>query len=57
MSKFRVVLIKTTRSTHVVVRNAKGRKLFDMDIPGVTLTLSVPLDAEITIEPDKGARR
>jgi hypothetical protein len=52
MSKFRVIQIKTTaRETHVVVRNVKGRKLFDMWIPGVILAISVPLDAEIKIEP------
>jgi hypothetical protein len=53
---FRVVQIQTTASaglTHLVVRNAKGRKLFDMDIPGVTIVLSVPLNATIEIEPDE----
>jgi hypothetical protein len=51
MSKFRVIQIKTTaRETHVVVRNVKGHKLFDMWIPGVTLAISVPGDAKIRIE-------
>jgi hypothetical protein len=50
---FRVVQIQTTASANIVVRNAKGRKLFDMDIPGVTIVLSVPLNATIEIEPDE----
>ena len=58
MSTFRVVQIRTTaRETHVVVRNTKGRKLFEMDIPGVALTLSVPINAKITIEPDPFAAK
>ncbi len=49
---FRVVQIKTTaRETHVVVRNASGRKLFDMWVPGVSIAVAVPADATIQIEP------
>ena len=64
MSKFRVVQIQTTASAHLVVRNANGRKLFDIDIHGVTVTITTPLNAEIRIKPDtakpqvtKGARQ
>ena len=48
----KVVQLKTKASAHVVIRNGAGRKLFDMDIPGVTVTITVPLDAEIKVEPD-----
>jgi hypothetical protein len=52
----RVVQIQTAASagvTQIVVRNGAGKKLFDMDIPGVTIVIAVPLDAEIKIEPDR----
>jgi hypothetical protein len=48
---FRVVQIQTKASANIVVRNAKGRKLFDMDIHGVTITITTPLNAEIKIAP------
>ena len=51
VSKFRVIQIQTKTSTQIVVRNAKGRKLFDMEIQGLTIVLSVPVDAEIQVEP------
>ena len=49
----KVVQLKTKASAQIVVRNAKGRKLFDMDIHGVTVTITTPLNAEIKIEPDR----
>jgi uncharacterized linocin/CFP29 family protein len=48
---FRVVQIQTKASADIVVRNAMGRKLFDMNIPGVSVTVAVPLDAEIEVLP------
>jgi hypothetical protein len=50
---FRVVQIQTKASANIVVRNAKGRKLFDMDIDGVPITVTTPLAAKIQIEPDE----
>ncbi len=50
---FRVVQIQTKASADIVVRNAKGRKLFDMDLLGVTVTITTPQNAEIKIEPDQ----
>lgn len=51
MNKFKVIQIKTTASAHIVVRNSERRELFEMDIPGVTITITTPLKADIKIEP------
>ena len=54
--RVQVVQIQTAASagvTQIVVRNGAGKKLFDMDIPGGTIVIAVPLDAEIKIEPDR----
>ena len=53
---FRVVQIQTKASADIVVRNGKGRKLFEMNLPGVSVAVTVPTDAEIKIEPDEGSR-
>jgi hypothetical protein len=47
----RVVQLKTKAAAHVVVRDGAGLKLFEVDLPGVTVVLSVALDAVIDIEP------
>ena len=55
MKTFKVLRVKTEAAAHIVVRNAKGRKLFDMDVQqGVTIVIAVPVDAEIKV---KGARQ
>ena len=54
---FRVVQIQTKASADILVRNAKGRKLFEMNISGVTVTITTPMNAGITIEPDDGSRK
>ena len=53
MSEFRAVQIQTTAPTQIVVRNANGKKIFDMEIHGVTVTVTTTQDAEINIEPDE----
>jgi hypothetical protein len=50
---FRVVQIQTRASADIVVRNAKGRKLFEINLPGVSVTVTIPTDGEIKIEPDR----
>jgi hypothetical protein len=47
----KVTQIKTSGDTHLVVRDAKGRKLFDVDAPGLTIVVAVPDTAEIRIQP------
>jgi len=47
----KVLQIQTSSDTHLVVRNAAGRKLFEVDLPGVTIVITVPADAEIKVEP------
>jgi hypothetical protein len=51
MSKFKVVQIQTKALADIVVRNAKGRKPFDMNISGVTVVIAVPVDSKIKVEP------
>jgi hypothetical protein len=48
---FKVVHIQTTATTHIVIRNGAGKKLFDMDLSGVSVTVGVPSAADIKIEP------
>ena len=48
----KVLRITTPSPTHLVVRNAHGHKLFEVQIPGVAVTVAVPADAEIRIEPE-----
>jgi hypothetical protein len=47
----RVVQVQTKAIAHIVVRDGAGRKLFEVDLPGVTVVLSVPSNAVIDIEP------
>ena len=54
MKTFKVLRIKTEAAAHIVVRNAKGRKLFDLYVSGISITVAVPMDAEIKID---GARQ
>jgi hypothetical protein len=51
MKTAKVLRVKTEMATHVVIRNAAGKKLFEVDLPGVTVVLSVAPDAVIDIEP------
>jgi hypothetical protein len=52
MSKFKVVQLKTQATAHVVIRNGAGKKLFDIDLSGVSVAVTVPSDAEIQVEPN-----
>ena len=54
MKTFKVLRVKTEAAAHIVVRNAKGRKSFDLYVSGVSITIAAPLNAEIKIE---GARQ
>jgi len=47
--------IKTKSMTHVIIRNGDGHKLFEMDVHGVCIAFTAPLDAEIIVDPDPGA--
>jgi hypothetical protein len=52
MSEFRVVQLKTSATAHVVIRNGVGKKLFDLDLSGASITVTVPADGEIRVEPN-----
>jgi hypothetical protein len=56
MKTARVLRVKTEAAAHIVIRNRSGRKLFEIDLPGVTVVLSVASDAVINIEPAPIAR-
>jgi hypothetical protein len=52
MKTAKVLQVKTEdAATHVVIRNAAGRKLFDMTMPGLTLVVTVSADAKIKVDP------
>jgi hypothetical protein len=51
MKTAKVLQVKTEAAAHVVIRNAAGRKLFDMTMPGLTLVVAVSADAEIKVDP------
>jgi hypothetical protein len=51
MKTAKVLRVKTEAAAHVVVRDGTGRKLFEVDLLGVTVVLSVSSDAVINIEP------
>jgi hypothetical protein len=50
MKTVKVVQLKTSAMAHLVIRNGAGKKLFDLDLPGVSITVTVPSDAEIQIQ-------
>ena len=52
MKKFKVMQLKTELDAHIVIRTAKGRKIFDMWISGVSITVAAPVVAEIKVEPN-----
>jgi hypothetical protein len=54
MKTFKVLRVRTAAEAHIVVRNAKGRKLFDLYVSGISITVAVPMGAGIKID---GARR
>ena len=47
----KAVQVKTEAAAHIVIRNGAGKKLFDIDLSGVSITVTVPSDAEIRVEP------
>lgn len=51
MKTAKVLRVKTDAAAHIVVRDGSGRKLFEVDLPGVTVVLSVSSDAVIKTEP------
>jgi hypothetical protein len=56
-TSFKVVLIQTTAAAGIVLRNGAGKKLFDLHLSGVSISVAVPSDADIRIEPDPFAAK
>jgi hypothetical protein len=52
MKTAKVLRVKTEAAAQIVIRNGTGKKLFDIELPGVSLTVTVPSDAEISVEPN-----
>lgn len=51
MKTSKVLRVKTNAAVHIVIRNGAGKKLFEMDLSGVCITVTVPLTASIEVEP------
>jgi hypothetical protein len=43
----KVLRLKTKAAAHIVFRNGAGKKLVEKDVPGVCITVTVPLTAAI----------
>jgi hypothetical protein len=56
MSEFRVMQLKTSATAHVVIRNGAGKKLFDIDLSGVSITVAVSADANIQVDGVKNGK-
>ena len=52
----KVLCIKTTTATHVTIHDGAGKKLFDMDVCGISIVVAVPSDAEIRVDPQPASR-
>jgi hypothetical protein len=53
VSKFKVVQLKTEATAHVVIRNRAGKKLFEIYVAGISITVAVPAEAEIKVTPNR----
>jgi hypothetical protein len=52
MKSAKVLRVKTEAAAHIVIRNGSGKKLFELDLSGVSITVTVPSDSEIRVEPN-----
>jgi hypothetical protein len=52
MKTTKVLRVKTETAAHIVIRNGAGKKLFDIDLSGVSITVTIPPDGEIRVEPN-----
>jgi len=51
MKTAKVLRVKTETAAHIVIRSGTGKKLFDIELSGVSITVTVPPDEEIKVEP------
>jgi hypothetical protein len=56
MKTAKVLRVKTEASAHVVIRNGKGKKLFEINLPGVSITVAVSADANIQVDGVKNGK-
>jgi len=47
----KVVYLSTKSATRIVIRNGAGKKLCDIDVSGVSITVTVPPDSDIQVDP------
>jgi hypothetical protein len=47
----KVLRVKTEAATHIVIRDGAGKKLCDIDVFGMSITVTVPPKAKIEVEP------
>jgi hypothetical protein len=50
MSEFKIVRLKTQAASHIVIRNRAGYKIFEVSIPGVSISVAVLHDAQIQVD-------
>jgi hypothetical protein len=50
MKSAKVLRVKTNAVAQIVIRNGAGKKLLDIDLSGVSITVSVAAEAEIKVE-------
>jgi hypothetical protein len=50
MKTAKVLRVKTETAAHIVIRNGAGKKLFDIDLSGVSITVAVSADANIQVD-------
>jgi hypothetical protein len=56
MKSAKVLRVKTNAVAQIVIRNGTGKKLFEISLSGVSITVTVPMDAEIQTEPRPAPR-
>ena len=49
--KMNVMQMRTVGTTQVVVRDARGQKIFDMDLHGCTVIVTTPAESPIRVAP------
>lgn len=52
MKTVKVLQVKTETAAHMVIRNGAGKNLFEIELSGVSITVTVPPDGEIKVEPN-----
>ena len=52
MKTAKVLRVITEATAHIVIRNGAGKRLFDINMLGVSITVTAPSGAGIKVEPN-----